>query len=315
MLVNIFENFLGETRRHNEDTGQISFDCPVCSAESNLVDGDGKGNLEINYHKGVFKCWSCHESNRMHGKLPKLVKRFGSAKDLRDYLIFKPDSDDFIVKEEKEITVTLPEDYQKLSECTFKDFKYHLAMKYLRDRGITDEIIKEYEIGYIGNGLFFNRIIIPSYDAEGELNYYIARWFGDSYNKLKYINPKVPKQEIIFNEYKINWYSTIYLVEGVFDHIVVPNSIPLLGKVISDKLLGMLQNKARAFVVIVLDDDAYDDAVTLYDKLNFGDLRNKIKIVKMPKGYDPSKIYEVAKAKGIASVLMNSHRLKDRYLL
>jgi hypothetical protein len=44
-------NLLGETRKHNEDTGQIAFDCPVCSGEKGLIDGDGKGNLEINYNR------------------------------------------------------------------------------------------------------------------------------------------------------------------------------------------------------------------------------------------------------------------------
>jgi hypothetical protein len=48
------------------------------------------------------------------------------------------------------------------------------------------------------------------------------------YNKLKYINPKAEKQEIIFNIGKLNLDATIYLVEGVTDHIVTPNSIPLL---------------------------------------------------------------------------------------
>jgi hypothetical protein len=47
-------------------------------------------------------------------------------------------------------------------------------------------------------------------------------------NKLKYINPKAEKQEIIFNIGKLNLDATIYLVEGVTDHIVTPNSIPLL---------------------------------------------------------------------------------------
>jgi DNA primase len=74
----------------------------------------------------------------------------------------------------------------------------------------------------------YNRIIIPSYDLNGDLNYFIARWYPKEYNKLKYINPKAEKQEIIFNIGKLNLDATIYLVEGVTDHIVTPNSIPLL---------------------------------------------------------------------------------------
>ena len=54
LLVSILESFLGDVRKHNEDTGQIAFDCPACSAEKGLVDGDGKGNLEINYNRNIL---------------------------------------------------------------------------------------------------------------------------------------------------------------------------------------------------------------------------------------------------------------------
>ena len=54
LLVSILESFLGDERKHNEETGQIAFDCPACSAEKNLPDGDGKVNLEINYNKNIF---------------------------------------------------------------------------------------------------------------------------------------------------------------------------------------------------------------------------------------------------------------------
>jgi hypothetical protein len=98
----------------------------------------------------------------------------------------------------------------------------------------------------------YNRIIIPSYDLNGDLNYFIARWYPKEYNKLKYINPKAEKQEIIFNIGKLNLDATIYLVEGVTDHIVTPNSIPLLGKVISSDLLELLHDKAQGLIVILL---------------------------------------------------------------
>ena len=315
LLVDILEHFLGDTRKHNEETGQIAFDCPACSADANKPNGDGKGNLEINYNRGVFKCWSCQDTNNMHGPVIKLLKRYATPKNLRDYLLVKPDADIVTEKRPSNVVVTLPEGYKKLSECTDKDYKSQIALKYLRNRGITDEIIKEYEIGYTVRGPFFNRILIPSYDIDGELNYFIARWFDKEYNKLKYINPTAEKQEIIFNEYRVNLDATIYLVEGVTDHIVTPNSIPLLGKYITDKLLELLHDKSKGFIVIVLDDDAYEDAKFLYRKLNFGNLRGRIKLVKPPNGYDPSKIYEKLGNKGIIELLKNSFRLEehDRY--
>jgi hypothetical protein len=309
LLVSILESFLGDHRKHNEDTGQIAFDCPVCSAEKNLPNGDGKGNLEINYNKNMFKCWACPDTNHMHGPVVKLLKKHATPKNLRDYLLVKPDADVIANHEREEIIVTLPEGYKKLSECTGKEYNYYSAMNYLKSRGITDWIIKEFNIGFTTKGAFFNRIIIPSYDIEDKLNYFIARWFPKDYNKLKYLNPTAEKQQIIFNENKINWDSTIYIVEGVTDHIVIPNSIPLLGKIISDKLLEELHDKAQSLIVIVLDGDAYEDAKILYRKLSFGDLLGRIRIVVPPEDFDPSKIFERLGNKGIIKLLKSSYKL------
>lgn len=311
LVVDILKSFLGEPRKHNEDSGQIAFDCPACSADKGLPDGDGKGNLEVNYSRGMFKCWACQETNNMHGPVVKLLKKYGTPKNIRDYLLVKPDTDLVSNKEKKTVVLTLPESYKKLSECTGKEFKYQQAITYLRERGITDDIIKEFEIGYTYMGKFFNRIIIPSYDSNGELNYFIARWFPKEYTKLKYLNPDVEKQQIIFNEGKVNWDATIYLVEGATDHIVTPNSIPLLGKFISPQLLDLLQEKAKAYVVIVLDDDAYEDALRLYNELNFGNLRGRIKLVRCPDGYDPSKLFEKFGNKGIIKLLQSAYKLDE----
>jgi len=131
LLVNILESFLGEHRKHNEDTGQISFDCPACSEDKGMPEGDGKGNLEVNYQRGMFRCWSCHDVNHMHGPVIRLLKRYATPKNLRDYLLIKPDADEILQKDKKEIVVELPDGYKKLSKCTEKDYKSDLAKKYL----------------------------------------------------------------------------------------------------------------------------------------------------------------------------------------
>lgn len=315
LLVDILEGFLGDTRKHNEDSGQIAFDCPACSAEKGMPEGDGKGNLEINYNLGKYKCWSCHETNNMYGPVINLLKKYGGPKVIRDYLLVKPDADLVLAKEYEDIVLELPEGYKKLSECTKKDYKSDIALEYLRkERGITDDIIKDFEIGYTYKGKYFNRIIIPSYDSTGKLNYFIARWFVQEKTKLKYLNPDAEKQKIIFNEGKINWDATIYIVEGATDHIVTPNSIPLLGKVLSPDLLEKLHDKAGSYIVIVLDDDAYEDAKRLYRELNFGNLRGRIKIVRPPDGYDPSKIHEKLGKKGIVKLLRGAYHIPEKDL-
>ena len=275
-----------------------------------MPQGDGKGNLELNYNRDVFKCWVCKDTNYMSGSITRLIKIYGTAKNLRDYRLFKPDAALFGTR--PRIDVKLPEGYKKLINCSYKDFKYSSAMKYLEGRGITKDIIEKFDIGYTTKGTFFNRIIIPSYDEDGKLNYFVARWFDKVYTKIKYLNPEVEKQSIIFNEQKINWDATIYLVEGATDHIVVPNSIPLLGKFVSDTLMEKLHDKANANIVILFDSDALEDAKFLYGKLNFGKLIGRIRICHPP-SHDPSKIHELLGRKGIIKLLKNCTYKPDKW--
>ncbi len=302
LLVNLLESFLGEHRKHNDSSGQISFDCPACSYEKDMPNGDGKGNLEINYESGVYKCWVCKDTNNMYGPIRHLLNRYATPRITRNYFLIKPEDTSFATKEIKEVE-SLPIGYKKLSECTKNEFKYTEAINYLYDRGITDEIIKKYDIGYTTVGKYFDRIIIPSYDMYGILNYFVCRWFPKKKNTVKYLNPDADKQHIVFNERFLNFNSTIVLVEGPTDHIVTPNSTPLLGKVLSPMLLDLLHDNANANIIIFLDDDATKDTIRLYKELNFGDLFGRIRICIPPDGYDPSKIFQDYGYKGIIDVL------------
>ena len=307
-VVDILHSFLGAPKKHNEGKGQISFDCPACAIEKGKPQGDGKGNLEVNYNRGIFRCWRCMYDNNMHGFIPYLIKRFGNGELLKEYLILKPDSE--LLTQIEYAEVKFPKGYQKLVEAKQGSFRLNHAMNYLKNRNIGLDLIKKYDIGYTIDGDFATRIIIPSYDIHGDLNYFIARSF-DYKVKPKYLNPEAEKQEIVFNEYKVNWDSTIYLVEGVFDHIVIPNSIPLLGKYMPDKLFELLQRKASSNIIIVLDSDAYDDTLQLYKLLDYGNLRGKIKICVPEDGYDPSLIYQKDGKSGIIRLLRSSHQIPE----
>jgi DNA primase len=313
IILNIFRSFLGEPHEHNEESGQTSWDCPACAEDKGLPlgQGDGRHKLAINYKRGIFKCWVCNYQNNMYGKIPKLIKRYGNKKILKDYLLLKPENDYQPNLNDIQATVVhLPDGFKKLSECTGSEYKYSHAYYYLIDRGFTDEIIKEFNIGFTTYGKFRNRVIIPSYDEVGDLNYFVGRAWDD-FNKPKYNNPDAEKQAIIFNEDKINWDVTIYLVEGAFDHIVIPNSIPILGKNLSVRLKQMILTKSRADIVILLDEDAYDDAIRIYKELNVGDLYNKIKLCTPPYKEDPASIFKNEGRSGIIKLLKTSKRVPE----
>lgn len=333
----LLEEFLGDGES-NSSGEQITFDCPHCAAQAGLERGDGKHNLEVNVEKHVFKCWVCWEDGT-HGSIYKLIKKFGNKNILNkylkelEYLDFKKSFEDQKTINSLLDNVTAlkrlkkPTNIKLFNEGTLEfEPSQRYAFNYLNKRNIDFEIINKYRMGFITNGelelpekkkilSLNNRIYLPSYNTKGFVNYFTLRDYSDKAKKYKYINPEFNKKEIIFNEYYINYDADVYLVEGPFDHIVTPNSIPMLGKECYDLIYYTLQEKAKANVIIFLDGDAYDKALLLYNKLNSGNLKDRIKVIKLSDKLDPSKIYELYGKRGMLRVLQNSFKPKENELI
>jgi len=277
ILIELLEEVLGDKRLHYESKGQISFNCPVCD------EGRNKGNLEVNYFSHVYKCWSCSDENGTHGHLGKLFDKFGNKKQKRIYRVLQPEEHKpKIVKKDK---VKLPENFTLFKDSNPKYPVYLRAYNYLKSRGITDEMIEKFGIGFCDTGSHAGRIIIPSYNKKGELNYYIGRSW-DVNSRAKYRNPEAEKEKIIFWENLIDWNKDVYLVEGAFDGMFLDNPVVMLGKHMSELLFETIYNNAKGEVIICVDGDAWVNGVKLYHELNGGELWGKVKIVKLPKDKD-----------------------------
>lgn len=276
-IVELLEDLLGDHGLHYPNKGQISFNCPVCDEDRN------KHNLEINYVNNVYKCWSCGDVDGTHGSLGKLFDKYGNKKLKKLYNVLKPETVQPRQKRTKKLT--LPEGFTLFTESSPVYPVRRQAYNYLKSRGITDEIIKKYNIGFCDRGSHTGRIVVPSYNSEGELNYYVARSW-DPMSRAKYKNPQDEKDKIIFWENLIDWNKDVYLVEGAFDGLFVENSIPMLGKHMSELLFETIYTKAKGDVIICLDADAWDNSVKLYHELNGGELWEKIKLIKLPDDSD-----------------------------
>lgn len=322
-IKSLLSNFLGDPKSM-DDNPQTQFCCPCC-AERKCVESDGKYNLECNIEKGVYQCWVCGDTDDMSGKISGLIKKYGNIailneyysilKDIKEsalYSIFNNDTftDDFV---DDYVELKLPYGSKKINS---DDEDSKEAYEYLIKRGLGEYFIKTFNLHYTNsqhkNPLMRNRIIIPSYSQYGELNYWVGRDYkGDS--PLKYKNPKIEKKSFVFNEKLVNWYDNITLVEGTFDHMVVPNSIPLLGKSLKQDY-AVYQNiikYAKCNVNIFLDDDAIDNAKKLYKFLNNGVLRDRIRLITPPDGYDASSVYEKFGSKGIIELLQSAEKIDE----
>jgi DNA primase len=316
LIYGILLDVLGRPKRRHESKQQYAFDCPTCSAEKGEYDGDGKGNLEVNLAEGVYHCWACGETHGTKGGLKKLFRTFATKEQVRKLKMIGYDLSDFKAKVKESNVIedlTLPKGFISFEEGNPKSLLYKQAWNYLtKERKLSSETIFKFRMGYVSGGQYDSRVVIPSYDINNELNYWATRTYVNA--KPKYLNPESDKEQIIFNECCLNWDSDIYLVEGPFDHLVVHNSIPILGKKISDKLMHSLFHKASANVIILLDSDAIDDAKNHYAKLNVGKLFGRIKIIELEEGYDIAKIHEDFGREGVINVMRNSFKLKESQL-
>jgi DNA primase len=188
------------------------------------------------------------------------------------------------VEEDVNVTLHLPPGYKPLWVPN-QNIHYLNAIRYLRNRGITGYDIIRYQMGYTMVGPYSGRIIIPSFDTDNKINYFVARSFYET--NLKYKNPPVSKNVIVF-ENQINWNLPLVLVEGVFDAIAVRrNAIPLLGKFVPRKLLkAMIKNRVKE-VYVALDDDAITEAREIEQKLSTHGI--DVKLVNLDKK-DPSEL-------------------------
>ena len=249
------------------------FNCPFCNHH--------KKKFSVNISKNKFKCWVCDTSGN---SILYLFKRKGTIqqvtqwKKLNNITDFSEIDDklkNLFNVEEKKATfkLNLPKDFVSLANKG-SSFSRAAAKSYLTKRRVTKADILYWKIGYCPRGQFGERLIIPSFDLQGNVNYFIARAYNGNWKK--YLNPEVPKNEIIFNELYIDFKKPIVLVEGAFDAIVAgENSIPVLGSTLKENtrlFQKIIENNSTVYMA--LDPDATRKTNAIIEKL----LRYGIKV-------------------------------------
>ena len=269
-LLNIIEGVIGRGKQLRNS--ESSFYCPFCRHH--------KRKLQVNLSTQLWQCWVCGAKGR---KLYSLFKKANASqnqiKELNECI------GDYVPKQfEKQYdTLSLPEEFESLYKSSVKNPEVRNALHYLNSRGIDDIDIIKYNIGFCSKGQYKGKIIIPSYDASGILNFFTGRAYYKTDYKHK--NPQVSK-DIVGFDLLINWNEPITIVEGAFDAIAVKrNAIPLFGKIVLDKLRKKIIEKQVKKLYIALDKDALIKALDICDYfLNHG---IKVHLVEMQEK-DPS---------------------------
>lgn len=236
--------------------------CPFCSHY--------KKKLEINVRTQEWHCWICNSCGKSIRSLFYKLKVKDSYFD-ELYKIIGKTWVKYEEKQEKRLDLSLPSEFVPLwkGNPLWKSptsFDYGHAMAYLAKRNITMDDIIRYNIGYCETGTYAKRVLIPSYDWNGDINFFAARAYHEG-NTYKYMLPPWPKDFTGF-ELFVNWSEPITLVEGTFDAIAVRNNaIPLFGTTMPLNLkLNIVLHRVKR-INIVLDNDALKQAVDIYDRI------------------------------------------------
>jgi DNA primase len=263
-LLFLTESVLGKGQSTSK--GNYAFKCPFCTHHKNKMEISMRTTEK---KENFWHCWVCGAKGKTLLSLFKKIKA-PTAKISELNILVVPNK---AYQQTEKGALELPKEFiafddnEKFITDRVAQIESKHALKFLRRRGITIDDITKYNIGFCKDGKYGGRVIIPSFDELGKLNYFIARDYKDEAIQ-KYKNPPVASKEIIGWELFINWDAPIILVEGIFDALTIKrNVIPLFGKVLHDKLMQKLVMSSVNRIYIALDQDARRDALKQAEKL------------------------------------------------
>ena len=272
--VNLVQRAFG-TSILDRDGVNVAVSCvnSKCSSYGNQA----KKKLTLRVDNEFFHCWVCG----LRGKgLSYFFKRYKPNYHCTASEIFEKKVTE--KKEEELPPVTLPENFSLLAALAKRaDPDLKACRNYLYNRGFSDRDLWYFRLGAVSSGRFRRRIIIPSFDGDGTLNYFTARAIDEDVGR-KYMNPRVKRSEIIFNEINIDWDDELTIVEGPFDLMKAnQNCTCLLGSSLSEKHFLFQRIAAnKTPVLLSLDPDAKKKTQDIAKLLNSFDVDVKVADVK-----------------------------------
>ena len=293
-IVSILSEIFGMARSFDSGDAAVQYNCPHCDH------GRNKFNLSISLEKQIFHCWSCHYK----GRVSKLLYDFGSYKHRESYFA---DQKSYKPQQPEELPEPIVLGPVRSMKHDWGSVHYLNAKAYLKKRGITKDMIEKWDMCYAEKGPNAHRIIVPTKSSTNQIEFFLARSFYE-YVKPKYRNPKTPKYNMIFGEHLTDWNKTVVLTEGIFDSIILWNSVPCLGTdLIPYKKLVQKITSNNTPIIIAFDRDAWDKARIAYKYLE--DLGVDVKIVKHEKVNDLSDGYELYGKSYVTKLLKSAQHI------
>lgn len=246
--LSLLESVLG--RSIPAHSSNVSFHCPFCNHP--------KPKLNVSLDSGAWGCWVCGQEENSKSKGRSVSILFHRLHADRSKILVARElwkESKVSIKKEQNQSISLPKEYRPLW-IDDGSFFHDKAYKYAKSRGLTHNDLIKHRIGYCVNGRFADRIVLPSYDSSGTLNYYAGRSYLQN-PVIKFLCPQDLDKDIITYEDQINWLEPIILVESQLDAITIRrNAIPLNGKSIRSRLKQKIIESRVPKVILCFDGDA-----------------------------------------------------------
>lgn len=247
-----------------------AFKCPSCGSDPKKL------KLIVRIDNERWHCWVCDIRG---GSIRSLLRKFAPQKTAEWCRLYgekgRMTFQDEIVEEKQKVEFPEMTSIKMLRDSKDPDAK--AILRYLETRNITDDEAYRFRLCGAVKGKARRRVVFPSFDSEGNPNYWTGRSIDKS-STLRYMNPKVERRDIIFNEIDIDWTQEVTIVEGPFDMLRAgDNAIPLLGSSMSpDSLLFRRIAENSTPIVLALDEDAKKKSHNIARNLYSFDVRVRV---------------------------------------
>ena len=273
--------------KYNKNKFDMAVWCPFCNNPN-----QHKLKMILNLEKGVYHCWVC---NAKGTSIPWVLKKLSPQSYDKSLSYFPHKNQSQSDSEWKDIlnglsddiqtesvlnTTTLPNGFELCAiNLDSKNPDVRDVINYALRRGCSEHKMWMLRLGVSRDSNFHRMLIIPSFNQDGDLNFYTCRKIDAStFDGFKYKNCEVPKKNIVFNELLIDWKQPLTLVEGPLDLLKTnDNATCLLGSTLAkDSALfkKIVENKTP--IVLALDQDAYSKALRIAQDLMYYDVEVKM---------------------------------------
>lgn len=287
MFIDYMEQLLGPSKPNSSHT-EFHWDCPFCT--------DTRQRFRMNTNTLKYFCFNCSRGgNAIHFVQSYQQIKWADALDIVNfYQDFRPLPQEvydevfdklFLEGSQEESLeskkyIPLPSDFRLLHNSS--SLLAQKFLSYARGRGLTERQIELHGVGWCADGevkitdakkTYLNRhLFIQTFDDINKPLYWMARAIVNDV-KPKAFNPvggtnTINKSDVLFNLNNAKKTGVVVLNEGVFDATTVGNSgVAMFGKTLSVKQLIQLIQADIDTVYVMLDPDAFEDAIKIASML------------------------------------------------